>query len=36
LWQPFAPVVLLKHDQYLASDNNQKRKESEWGDVVSG
>ncbi|MDC0375274.1 hypothetical protein OAN00_06840, partial [Pseudomonadales bacterium] len=33
---PSHPVVRLKHDQYLASDDNQKRKESEWGDVVRG
>ena len=31
---PSRPLVLLKHDQYLASDDKQKRKESEWGDVV--
>ena len=33
---PSRPLALLKHDQYLASDNTQKRKESEWGDVVRG
>ena len=31
---PSRPLALLKHDQYLASDNTQKQKESEWGDVV--
>ena len=31
---PSRPLVLLKHDQYLASDDKQKRKESEWGDAV--
>ena len=28
------PLVLVKHDQYLASDDTQKRKASEWGDGV--
>ena len=31
---PSRPLVLVKHDQYLASDDTQKRKASEWGDVV--
>ena len=28
------PLVLVKHDQYLTSDDTQKRKVSEWLDVV--
>ena len=30
---PARPLVLVKHDQYLASDDTQKRKASEWGDA---
>ena len=28
------PLVLLKYNKQLASDDKQKPKESEWGDVV--
>ena len=31
---PSRPLVLVKHDQDLASDDKQKQKASEWGDVV--
>ena len=31
---PARPLVLLKYNKQLASDDKQKPKESEWGDLV--